>query len=374
MSSTININSFFMPHVLNHITKEFIANTFRNLDICVIERIEWKPLNDYYSCFVFVNEWFNSAASVNFRDRLVNTKKNRIIYSDPWYWNICLNTSEISNYPMPKHMDLEFITHADTSINTIEMVFNALDLGKIHSIEIITGITSGLPLKKGRDYTVQSDTITIPWFVDENCWRSLVVFNQVLVKVHYEYWYRTLTAVKSQSSLVGWFNPGDERFDNLHLTVPVYNGLIWKVFESSSAPLTSGVNPFIWVDCVVALTNALNNDARLDFERRRSEANEDCGEAHINVVTPENRWAEYPGGVYPGSDYGDEDRDEGGDYEGVYPGNDYGDENRKEGDYGDEDRDEGYDDYLNELLNDERDREEYDRESRLSHPEDFHPC
>ena len=106
MSSTININSFFMPHVLNHITKEFIANTFRNLDICIVERIEWKPLNDYYSCFVFVNEWFNSASSVNFRDRLVNTKKNRIIYDDPWYWNICLNTSEISNYPMPKHMDL----------------------------------------------------------------------------------------------------------------------------------------------------------------------------------------------------------------------------------------------------------------------------
>ena len=266
-----------MPHVYMNISEEFIAKTFDSLDICIIERIEKRPQvgsdgHEYYSCFVFVHEWYNSTTSFNFHDKLVNNKNTRLVYADPWYWNICMNTSEVASYPMPKHMDLEFVTHADTSIQTIEMVFNALDLGKIHSIEIVTG---ELSLKAGRDYICPNDLIESPWVVNTEYWNSVVDFKKVMVKVHYEYWYRTLSAMKFQSCFVRMgeysynesyksYNTNEEHTDdnyttkepynyenwvlNLHVPVPVYNGLIWKMFESSTAPLTDGANPYIWMN------------------------------------------------------------------------------------------------------------------------------
>lgn len=249
---TTIINSFFMPHVYMNISEEFIAKTFDSLDICIIERIEKRPQvgsdgHEYYSCFVFVHEWYNSTTSFNFYDKLVNNKNTRLVYADPWYWNICMNTSEVASYPMPKHMDLEFVTHADTSIQTIEMVFNALDLGKIHSIEIVTG---ELSLKAGRDYICPNDFIESPWCVNTEYWKSLVDFKKVMVKVHYEYWYRTLSAMKFQSCFYTVNEPcaTEHWVSNLHVPVPVYNGLIWKVFKSSTAPITNGANPYIWMN------------------------------------------------------------------------------------------------------------------------------
>lgn len=224
-TATTDVRSFYMSRVHRNMSMETIANTFEKLGLCIVSRIEWRPFEEkedkqngvcvyektYYtfiSCFVFVEEWFDTPYSVSFREQLTKKNENeknyaKVIhneYTGAW-WDIFRNISKISSHPIPKHMDIYFVIPVDTTEEKINAVLEELDLGKVVSMEVKCVFENGM---KG-------------------------------MMVCFDYWYRTMTAVLFQ----------EEMFFNKCVSKEVDDGVFWNFYEVSET-LTTGYNPFIW--------------------------------------------------------------------------------------------------------------------------------
>lgn len=96
--------SLYIPHVFGNISKERIANTFYDQDIGKVSSIDFvekigKNNTRYNSAYIHFDYWFENDIVVNIQARIMNPDKQaRIMYEDPWYWIVLLNSGEkISN-------------------------------------------------------------------------------------------------------------------------------------------------------------------------------------------------------------------------------------------------------------------------------------
>jgi len=101
----IALDSLYIPRVYANITTEFIADTFENLDLGTVDRVEAVPRdgdNTSYMAFVYFSSWnIENKAAVNLANRIKCPKPGesqaRIVYDDPWYWILLPNKSEKKN-------------------------------------------------------------------------------------------------------------------------------------------------------------------------------------------------------------------------------------------------------------------------------------
>jgi hypothetical protein len=83
------IKTLCIPRVLSHITKEYIRDTINSFNLGTIHNIEIvrnKKLSN--KALIHFSKWNDGGNSDIVKDRLLNGKDIKIIYSEPWFWKI----------------------------------------------------------------------------------------------------------------------------------------------------------------------------------------------------------------------------------------------------------------------------------------------
>ena len=110
MSASLQINqsmSLYIPRVSSEITKEQVAYVFESNLFGKVTRVDLVLKTDYFgsyynAVYIHFKEWENSIMVHNFQEKLVNYMNGvvvtpaRIVYSDPCYWNVFVNSSLLS--------------------------------------------------------------------------------------------------------------------------------------------------------------------------------------------------------------------------------------------------------------------------------------
>jgi hypothetical protein len=96
-SASANAMSICIPRVFDNITEDRVRNVFGKLDIFTIERVDMvKRSNEkgekFQRVFVHIKDWSNSANALKAKGRLLEGKELKIVYDDPWFWKVSLNT------------------------------------------------------------------------------------------------------------------------------------------------------------------------------------------------------------------------------------------------------------------------------------------
>jgi hypothetical protein len=218
--------SIYIPRVDSSIEKAEIARLLDfKFKLGIVSKIECIPRNgnEYNSCFVFFEKWFDGETAKNLIYRLHSNEQPRLYYNDSKYWIICINHSEVAYYKDPEHMDLILYLHPDFKKETIQSVVEGLDLGTVNSIEI----------------TKEQDT---PFYeqnplwshLNKSVWDKKVDIKYITVRIHFDYWYRTKTAYAFQKYLENYG----------FIDIPVYDGILWTFYKEQ--PLLEGINPNVW--------------------------------------------------------------------------------------------------------------------------------
>jgi ubiquitin len=87
--------SIVIPHVFNNIGEKRIFAIFRRLRIGFIDRIDIISKTDknqkpFKTVFIHFTHWFDHNTASQLKNQLLNDKPAKILYDDPWFWNIHL--------------------------------------------------------------------------------------------------------------------------------------------------------------------------------------------------------------------------------------------------------------------------------------------
>jgi hypothetical protein len=89
--------SIYIPHVFLNITKERICDVFENQAVGEVERVDFIPKKgkdgkEYNTAFIHMKCWYDNDCVFNLQSKIKTTNSTaRIVYDDPWYWNIYEN-------------------------------------------------------------------------------------------------------------------------------------------------------------------------------------------------------------------------------------------------------------------------------------------
>lgn len=88
--------SVFLPYVFKNITDARIAQAFERVDLARVDHIDRVTKTDkngkpYDSVYVHFTHWFESPEVARFQQSVID-KKGRIVYDDPWFWQVFENT------------------------------------------------------------------------------------------------------------------------------------------------------------------------------------------------------------------------------------------------------------------------------------------
>ncbi len=213
-------NSFFIPHVFNTLPLPELVKYLENVEnVGTIQRIESIPKtnltdgHEYYSCFVFLENWSTCDNATYIRGRLYENESVRLFYNDTVFITLLPNKSSITQLADPEHMDLCVCLYEDMTEETVLKVMEGLDLGKVEYVEI-------------QPYT----SYTNPH------WYKPVEFKYNLVTIRFKYWYKTRVAYSFQSHLALYGS----------VNVSVFGVTSCWTFYHCTPALTS-VNPYVWV-------------------------------------------------------------------------------------------------------------------------------
>ena len=107
--------SIVIPHVFNNIGEKRIFAIFRRLRIGFIDRIDIISKTDkhqkpFKTVFIHFTHWFDHQTATQLKLQLLNDKPAKILYDDPWFWNIHLYK--------PKHKSPTILLSGDESPGT----------------------------------------------------------------------------------------------------------------------------------------------------------------------------------------------------------------------------------------------------------------
>jgi hypothetical protein len=109
-ASSLQINqtmSLYIPRVSSEVTKEQVAYVFESNMFGQVARVDFISKTDYSdsyynAVYIHFKEWENSIMVHNFQEKLVSYMNGvvgapaRVVYNDPYYWNIFVNSSPLS--------------------------------------------------------------------------------------------------------------------------------------------------------------------------------------------------------------------------------------------------------------------------------------
>ena len=88
--------SLYIPHVFANISKKMVAETFENLRIGNVKRVDFVykrgSNGGFNAVYIHFNYWYDNVAACNFQERVLDPNREaRIVYDEPWYWIVLEN-------------------------------------------------------------------------------------------------------------------------------------------------------------------------------------------------------------------------------------------------------------------------------------------
>lgn len=111
--------SVYIPFIHKSCSEEIIKYVFNNLFIGRIQRVELVAKRKNWCGFVYFYSWYDNIASINLRNKINNGGKGKIVYNEPYYWNIYKNTSTSNVLRLPEHL-LNMIKELEQRIYNME--------------------------------------------------------------------------------------------------------------------------------------------------------------------------------------------------------------------------------------------------------------
>ena len=118
MSSQIANISLYIPHVFVNISKKTVAETFENLRIGSVKRVDFVRKrgsnDDFNAVYIHFNRWYDNVAAHNFQERVINPNMEaRIVYDEPWYWIVLENkTKKVDSTKRKPRINLEALANS----------------------------------------------------------------------------------------------------------------------------------------------------------------------------------------------------------------------------------------------------------------------
>lgn len=253
----------YIPYIHDTFTIDYIVNVFEEkYKVGVIEHVEGVPKinqkdgHGYFSYFIYMREWNTSSDNANYiLSNMLDGIQTRIKYDDVRYWVICPNTSEVTSLPLPTQMDLSLYLHTDISPQTIFTVLEALELGKVHSIQYIIDEPDETDKNKYENQTVWKG-------IKKENWQEKVNSSYNTIHIHFAYWYHTKSAFEFQKDMS----------ENKSVDIPIDNSTKWTFYEIT--PMCMGGNPFIFYP------NPIQPPAPPADESNSKHVQMDCGDGY----------------------------------------------------------------------------------------------
>jgi heat shock protein HspQ len=118
MSSQIANISLYIPHVFANISKKMVAETFENLRIGSVKRVDFVHKRgsngDFNAVYIHFNHWYDNVAAHNFQERVISpSMEARIVYDEPWYWIVLENkTKKVDSTKRKPRLNLEALANS----------------------------------------------------------------------------------------------------------------------------------------------------------------------------------------------------------------------------------------------------------------------
>jgi hypothetical protein len=95
-----NVNgtmSLCIPRAFENISEARVRTVFEKLNIFTIDRVDVvlrknEKGESYKRFFVHIKEWAQTSDAQKAKERLLTGKELKIVYDDPWFWKVGLNT------------------------------------------------------------------------------------------------------------------------------------------------------------------------------------------------------------------------------------------------------------------------------------------
>jgi len=96
---SIEIESLYIAHVFQNISKKRISSIFEKLFLAKIKGIDFvtklgKDNQIYNSAYIHIDYWFDTSAAKHFQEKIRDNSEALLVYDEPWYWIVNENTSE----------------------------------------------------------------------------------------------------------------------------------------------------------------------------------------------------------------------------------------------------------------------------------------
>lgn len=138
MKTNNSANSICIPRAFANISEARVRKIFDALNIFVIDRIDMIQRKNekgepFQRIFIHIREWSETADARKAKDRLLAGKELKIVYDDPWFWKVSLNTWTQKPAPNPSLYDrkprirIDFDEDAK-NVNAAAALLGSLDL------------------------------------------------------------------------------------------------------------------------------------------------------------------------------------------------------------------------------------------------------
>ena len=117
MSSAIANMSLYIPHVFANISKKMVAETFENLRIGNVKRVDFVykrgSNGGFNAVYIHFNYWYDNVAACNFQERVLDPNREaRIVYDEPWYWIVLENKTKKASSDRKPRINLEALANS----------------------------------------------------------------------------------------------------------------------------------------------------------------------------------------------------------------------------------------------------------------------
>lgn len=116
MSSQIANISLYIPHVFANFSKKMVAETFEDLRIGNVKRVDFVykrgSNGNFNAAYIHFNHWYDNIAAHNFQERVLDVNREaRIVYDEPWYWIVLENKTKKVSERKPR-LNLEALANS----------------------------------------------------------------------------------------------------------------------------------------------------------------------------------------------------------------------------------------------------------------------
>ena len=127
MSSQFANISLYIPHVFANFSKKMVAETFEDLRIGNVKRVDFVHKRgsngNFNAAYIHFNHWYDNVAARNFQERVLDVNREaRIVYDEPWYWIVLENkTKKVDSTKRKPCVNLEALANSGYVTPTKQM-------------------------------------------------------------------------------------------------------------------------------------------------------------------------------------------------------------------------------------------------------------